>query len=381
MPENGVPLLSSVSDLALAGLGLASPPEGVALQASERAVIIELDGVGWYTFEGSRSSVPNITASRNGTCCLTAYPPITNVGTAFAVTGAPPAENGIRGRPDHMLQRETVFQIAGDAGMDASWIDSDIGFLDAEMENVPDSDGDGTSDDEILDMTLRRIGDGDDLIMAHFHSYDDTAHEDGALGPNATATLRALDGYVGRIARSAASDGKPTLLVLFSDHGSPAVGRHGKFRSEDMYSMLSWEVLNGGSAEGTALTVSLDGAVKANLSMAIIETMPHVEGQYPLRSSRANLTNSYQGVPLEDLIALTGVDGTPSSVRLVSSDGLSAAIDPAWIADRRVIMAYAKDGAPMVEEGPLRLIVPQEVAGEFNAQYCVKYLVRLEVRS
>ncbi|MHA1123361.1 MAG: hypothetical protein ACTSPC_11255, partial [Candidatus Heimdallarchaeota archaeon] len=51
---------------------------------------------------------------------------------------------------------------------------------------------------------------------------------------------------------------------------------------------------------------------------------------------------------------------------------------------RDIIIAYKKngeymDGKSLDGEGPLRLIIPQRFPGEFNGQFCVKFVVVLEI--
>ncbi len=386
VPGISIPLLSGVRGLALAGLNLSAPPPGIALPRTDRVVLVELDAFGWSPMRMAASRIPlsNITGLFNATYCLSAYPPITNVGTAFAMTGAPPNENGIALRTDHTLKRKTILQTASEAGLNASWIESDIGFLDAEMDLIDDSDHDGTSDDEIAKRTVERIRAGDDMILAHFHSYDDAAHDVGPDGSEAMAALRVIDGYVGAISEAIVESNTSTLLIIFSDHGAHPTdegGGHGEFRYEDMYSLLSWKTLGTDGSDPPALSILLDGDTMSEPTMSDLRSMEMSEGTYSLRSSRSNMTNVYEGVPLQDLIALTGIDGPPASIKMISSDGYSTSIDASWAMDRDVIVAYSKDGAPMLDEGPLRLIVPQDLAGEFNAQYCIKFLVGIEVRS
>jgi hypothetical protein len=383
-PGISIPTLGGVKDLALFALDLSAPPSGIAVPVTGRVVLVELDAAGWSPVNAvGRSLLPNITAGENATYALTAFPPITNVGTAFGLTGVPPVANGILSRSDHAMKAPTVMDVADAAGFKTSWVDSDIAFLDAEMENVVDADRDGTSDDEVLDETLKRIASGDDLVLAHFHSFDDNAHDSGPSGAAAVNALRTLDGYVGRITEAIEGSGRPAMLILFSDHGTHAEGKqgsHGEFRHEDIYSFFSWRAIGKSLEEGSALTLSLDGAM-TELKMVELKAMDPVEGSYSLRSSKSNLTNVYEGVPLQDLIALTGINGDPGTIKLVSADGYGVSMDRSWAQDRRVIVAYSLDGGALVEDGPLRLIVPQDLAGEFNAQYCIKFLVRIEVRS
>ncbi|MHA1502379.1 MAG: hypothetical protein ACTSSB_11065 [Candidatus Heimdallarchaeota archaeon] len=54
------------------------------------------------------------------------------------------------------------------------------------------------------------------------------------------------------------------------------------------------------------------------------------------------------------------------------------------IASPDIIIAYKKDGAyiePRTEggNGPFRLIIPAKFEGDFNGQYCIKYVAEIKI--
>lgn len=61
-------------------------------------------------------------------------------------------------------------------------------------------------------------------VYVNFYGYDEVAHGDGPLGPEATRALRRIDDYVGQIERIRRVYRPETDLYILSDHGmSPAI--------------------------------------------------------------------------------------------------------------------------------------------------------------
>jgi len=360
-------------------LNLSTPrSSAIGSTSVERVIVLELDGLGNHIhgyasrdgFTGNISSLGNISAA------LTAYPPITNVGTAMALTGHPPSANGIMARADHSLRKPTFLETAQRQGLNTLWIEGDVRFLDADMLNVQGGDG------MIFSELERGLMSGDDLVMAHFHGIDDAMHDQGPISPGTMEAIRTVDSWIGHVATTIEEQGVPTLLVLFSDHGGHRTdegGAHGSFVSEDMYSIVAWKAYGGEALPPPpALTVRSKIGTVAELDMGSLRALPSQTGEYVLRSSSYTETSTFTGVSVAYLIDLVG-EG-PGGVVVEASDGYATFIRAEWASDTRVIIAYDMDGSPMTGTDELRLIVPQDLAGEYNAQYCVKHVISVEVR-
>ncbi|MEW6555152.1 MAG: molybdopterin-dependent oxidoreductase [Actinomycetota bacterium] len=130
-------------------------------------------------------------------------------------------------------------------------------------------------------------------------------------------------------------------------------------------------------------------------SMGELAAMPAFAGHYTFLKSQEPFTYyeaDYRGVPLSYLIEerMSLAPGA-SGVKVIARDGYEVSLS---LADARkvypgglkVIIAYEKDGAPLVgDEGPLRLIVPQSVpgskdqGGEPNTPLCARMVYAVEV--
>ena len=174
----------SVARTALTSMNLSAPGIPLVWADVERVVVLELDGLGWSLYSNTNGMLNNLSGMDVVMPALTAYPPITNVGTAMAVTGLPPAENGIRARSDHTLLKPTFLEVGIKEGHSTAWIEGDSGFLDADMENNVDSDGDGTIDGEIHEAVMGHLMAGTEIVLGHYHSIDDAGHQSGPESEN-----------------------------------------------------------------------------------------------------------------------------------------------------------------------------------------------------
>jgi len=92
----------------------------------------------------------------------------------------------------------------------------------------------------------------------------------------------------------------------------------------------------------------------------------------------------YKGVSLSYIIENYGGNDT-GTVRVEAVDYYSYRLDADDARNEESIMlAYEKDGNRMKTkqeggEGPVRLIIPQDVVGEYNAQHCVKFIYRVDL--
>lgn len=380
--------LMSVSTTAALALNLSHGSTAPALVRTDadRVVVLELDGLGREILKKNDVMAPNIISLGNITPALSAYPPITNVGTSMAVTGYPSSENGILQRADHSLRKPTFLELASRHGLEEVWLEGDTQFLDADMETHVDINGNGSADDEIHFSLLRELNGSADVIMAHYHLLDDTGHRFGINSGEYEGALSILDSRVGEVMQELRSSDRSTLLVLFSDHGmhddADGLGVHGSMDHRDMFAMTAYGLF-GGAEESPEPGIVIGGSTENEVEYTLDEfrSLPSLVGNYTLKSSGGPQTNRYTGVPLHELLQeARPVGGT--SIKACSVDGMSIQypIDYSYEGSG-VIVAYAMNGKDLTDDGPLRVIVPQSLAGEYNSQVCLKRVVRIEVVS
>ena len=94
--------------------------------------------------------------------------------------------------------------------------------------------------------------------------------------------------------------------------------------------------------------------------------------------------HTYRGVSLSYIMEHYSGNDT-GIVRVEAVDYYSYRLDADDARNEDSIMlAYEKDGKRMKTkqkggEGPVRLIIPQNIAGEYNAQHCVKFVYRVDL--
>ncbi len=374
----------SVARTALYSMNLSAPGIPIVWADVERAVVLELDGFGWSIYSDPKGGMSDLSRMDVLMPALTAYPPITNVGTAMAVTGLPSAENGIRARSDHTLLKPTFLEVGGKEGYSTAWIEGDSGFLDADMENNVDSDGDGTIDDEIHEAVMEHLMAGTEIVLGHYHSIDDAGHRSGPGSVDHTDAVEEIDRYMGEVVSFLENGIKPSILIVFSDHGmhegDDGLGVHGEFRHEDMFSVFGYALLGGAEPlPEPGLTITDDISSPVEITFEEFMELPSVESYLLVTGSGGDEGGNYRGVELSTVMGLYS-SGDPLTIRLSAIDGYAVTL-PVHYADEGsgVILAYEKDGEGLGDDGPIRLIVPQSLAGEYNGQECLKGVIRLEV--
>ncbi len=131
-------------------------------------------------------------------------------------------------------------------------------------------------------------------------------------------------------------------------------------------------------------------------SMGELTAMPAFASHYTFLKSQEPFTYyeaDYKGVPLSYLIEeRMSLSSGASGVKVIARDGYEISLSLAQVrkvypGGLKVIIAYEKDGAPLVgDEGPLRLIVPQSVpgskeqGGEPNTPLCARMVYAVEVQ-
>ena len=140
-------------------------------------------------------------------------------------------------------------------------------------------------------------------------------------------------------------------------------------------------------AATAATTVELIGPTgqRRTLSAADLAAMRSIDTTV----SSHNVHGTYRGVPLGDLLRLVGRASGDSlrgaalaqDVVIEASDNYRVVFAPAELdsafTDKVIILAYAKDGAPLdASEGPFRVIAP----GEKRPARWVRGVVRIRLR-
>jgi len=213
----------------------------------EDVLFILLDGFGYhqYKYAIEKGYLPFLGKQPEAAKALSVYKPVTNAGLAAMLTGKFPIENGVHSRKQRELQVDSIFKLAEGLGKKAIYIEGDIGILKTEIEPVLnlDNNGDGFTDDEVFESTLKAINEDHNLVFTHFHGIDDTGHTHGDLSIETMEFIKRVDGYVEELVSN--WNGK---VIITADHGMHSTedgGDHGEFRYEDM--VVPYMILDGGN--------------------------------------------------------------------------------------------------------------------------------------
>lgn len=122
--------------------------------------------------------------------------------------------------------------------------------------------------------------------------------------------------------------------------------------------------------------------IKLNITQ--LESFPNISQEYYLQGSESFSAN-YTGVSVFYLVTQVANYTENITVRVIASDNFAYTLSFDDINQTRdIIIAYKKngeymDGKSLDGEGPLRLVIPQKFPGEYNGQFCVKFVVVLEI--
>ncbi len=228
-------------------LGVPSPrrTSGRALDAlrAERVVLVILDGLGYRQFEEYRGpeATPFLDGLAGTRLARGVYPSTTRVSMAAMLSGAAPADNGVRDRNTRDITAETILQVLAAAGRRAVVVEGDalpINMAAAEARLSGDRDGDGHTDDNTLANALAVVAEGmPEFLLVHWHGIDDAGHTYGPGSAEYRERLSAVDGYLQQLVSALPEN---TLLLITADHGMRPVvdeerlGNHGTLSGEDM---------------------------------------------------------------------------------------------------------------------------------------------------
>jgi hypothetical protein len=229
---------ASILDLAptaAQALGLRPPAhsEGQAIDVPrvDHVLLLFLDGFGYRRYEEALAAdlIPNLAQLPDPLIGLTTYPPITTVATASMLTGAPPEVHGANRRGIRLTEIQTLFDVANQSGLLVKAVEGEalaFQLRGADFVLSGDRNGDGRTDDEVLENTLAMLEGGmPDLMLVHFHGIDDTGHNHGPGSVQESALVAFVDQAVGVIIAALPAD---TLVLIFADHGMHSVDEDGR---------------------------------------------------------------------------------------------------------------------------------------------------------
>ena len=155
---------------------------------------------------------------------------------------------------------------------------------------------------------------------------------------------------------------------------------------------LYFTVFNNNNSSEENWTLTIKGDISQEISFNINETIneleqfPSITQWYVMQESGTSRFNaSYTGVSLYYILTEIANATSNVNVRIGAIDQLSRTFDFNLINEtRNMIVAYLKNGEVIKSfydggTGPLRLIVPQRYDGDYNAQFCVKFVTEIEI--
>ncbi len=191
-------------------------------------LLIELDGLGYdafYTHNFEYLQQWPVFEMR------TVMPSISNVALASIITGETPNNTGVKVRGDRVVAVDDIF-----ATKDGIVIEGFSKLIEMSVDQIlnADSNGNGSTDDEVFESAKKALVENKELTFVHFHGLDDVSHTYGPFSSEAAAKSIELDGYVKELAK----DFDGTVIVV-SDHGQydsagDKKGCHGTFVREAM---------------------------------------------------------------------------------------------------------------------------------------------------
>ena len=165
------------------------------------------------------------------------------VATATMVSGFWPVNTGITTRQNHILNVDSIFDIAAENNCSTEIIEGEAGFINIEADYeswLPDINNSGSNDDEIYQKTIESLNSSRaDLLFTHFHGIDDVGHSYGPYSTEWLLKVEEIFTYLSDIKNYVDNE---TLVIISADHGMHKndvsedyrVGTHGESRWEDM---------------------------------------------------------------------------------------------------------------------------------------------------
>lgn len=215
------------------------------LKNDKKVMILFVDGLSYNQYEIFKADYSNlnIVSYKDVKKVNTIYKPVTNSGFAAMITGKSPVENGVLNRSYRELNVDTIFDEADKLSKKSVLIEGNIKILNTNIQPVlnVDENGNGMIDDEIYNSALEELN-NNDLMLVHFHSFDDFGHNYGPYAEETLNQMKVLDEYIEHLVNK--WDGKVFIIADHGMHKEGNGGNHGEFRSEDMF--VPYITLNGG---------------------------------------------------------------------------------------------------------------------------------------
>lgn len=234
-----------VAPTACGALGLKGDFDGrcICPVNASQVVVIYVDALGWQRYEWARPVMRNLSALGPSAAC-DVYPSISSVNAAALITGVMPERSGVDRWESRTIIVDNIIDIALRNGVSAAWVDGPRPpvSLDRGIVSVSDTDGDGVTDDEIMDRAIAGYEGGTRLIYVHLYDTDRALHESGPYSQRSLDAIARADVQIGSIV----SRFKPgTLLIITADHGGHDIeggkGDHGTLLPQDMFiPFLAW---------------------------------------------------------------------------------------------------------------------------------------------
>ncbi len=219
-------------------LGLKGDFDGTSAchENASQVVVIYIDALGWQRYEWARPAMGNLSVLGPTAAC-DVYPSISDVNAAAMITGVMPERSGVDRWECRTMAVDNIIDMALRNGISAAWVDGSRPpvSLDRGIIGVNDTNGDGVTDDEIMDRAIAGYEVGTRLLYVHLYDTDRALHESGPYSKRSLEALARADTLLGDMV----SHLKPgTLLIVTADHGGHDIeggrGDHGTLLPQDM---------------------------------------------------------------------------------------------------------------------------------------------------
>jgi predicted AlkP superfamily pyrophosphatase or phosphodiesterase len=276
-------ILASLFAATLVGCAtLSRPPAsetGSVTSSTPEVILVSIDGYrADYLDRGDNPVLERLAAEGvRARWMIPSFPTVTEPNHYTLITGRYPDHNGIVANDiaDHHIQRER-FEM-GHAASTADplwwgeatplWLTAQrAGISTAEMDwpngyvridgTLPDFYHNGRSSAEATARVIRWLALPADerprFIMIHYDEVDAAGHWYGPDSPELYASLKEVDGAVGKLAAALKDDGlyQNTDLVIVSDHGMAAIPAGNEIYLDDIVDMHAVRVVTGGAEAG-----------------------------------------------------------------------------------------------------------------------------------
>ncbi|HUU77786.1 MAG TPA: molybdopterin-dependent oxidoreductase [candidate division Zixibacteria bacterium] len=137
--------------------------------------------------------------------------------------------------------------------------------------------------------------------------------------------------------------------------------------------------------EEWTITISGDITQEVSLNISELELLPKISQEYIIQGN-PTFSAEYTGISLLYLINDIANITQDVNVNVKAIDQYSHTLNfkNEIETNSDIIIAYMKNGEYIKSysdggEGPLRLIIPQKFEGDFNGQFCIKFVVEIEI--